>query len=312
MPHLMDSISLKGLKLKNRVVMSPMCQYSAMNKDGVPTDWHLQHYTSRAVGGVGLIIVEMTNVDPVGRISDYCLGLWSDKHRDAFKPIVKQAHKYGAKIGIQIAHAGRKAEDADIPVSSSVIPFDDSFKEPKELTEEEIKKIVQQFKEASLRAVEAGFDTIELHGAHGYLIHQFLSPFTNKRTDQYGQDRTLFATEIIKAVKSVIPEEMPLIMRISGTEYVDGGYEIDDAIKFSKTLQLAGVDVLDVSSGGEGQPAPNRFPGTFGGYQVPLARKIKNALDIPVISVGQLEDPVLADATIRTNDADLVAIGRGF
>ncbi|MBM7840273.1 2,4-dienoyl-CoA reductase-like NADH-dependent reductase (Old Yellow Enzyme family) [Alkalihalobacillus xiaoxiensis] len=312
MANLMEPIQLNQLRLKNRVVMSPMCQYSAAGKDGIVTDWHLHHYTSRAIGGVGLILMEMTNVDPDGRISDFCLGLWSDEQRDALIPIVEQAHQHGAKIGIQIAHAGRKAEDAANPVSSSAVAFSSAYKEPKELSETEITTLVDQYKQAAKRAVEAGFDTIELHGAHGYLIHQFLSPFSNKRTDRYGEDRTLFAKEIIHAVKTVIPKEMPLIMRISATEYVEEGYTVEEAIAFSRELVQAGVDVLDVSSGGEGKPDPGRFPGTFGGYQVPLARKLKEALNIPVIAVGMLDNPVLANSVLQNGDADLIAIGRGL
>ncbi|ALA54656.1 NADH:flavin oxidoreductase/NADH oxidase [Shouchella clausii] len=312
MPNLMDSFQLKELTLKNRVVMSPMCQYSATGKDGMPTDWHLHHYTSRAIGGVGLIIVEMTNVEPNGRISDYCLGLWSDAHRDAFKPIVDAAHQYGAKIAIQIAHAGRKAEDAPEPVAPSAQAFDETYKTPRALSENEIAEMVQTFKAAARRAVEAGFDAIELHGAHGYLIHQFLSPYTNTRTDRYGKDRTLFAKEVIRAVKSVIPDSMPLLMRISATEYVDGGYDIEEAIRFSQILKDEGVDIFDVSSGGEGPIGSRGLPGSHAGYQTPLAKQIKQALSVPVIAVGRLENPVLANAVIGNEEADLIAVGRGL
>lgn len=312
MANLMEPIQLNKLSLKNRVIMSPMCQYSAAGKDGLVTDWHLHHYTSRAIGGVGLILMEMTNVDPDGRISDFCLGLWSDEQRDSLKPIVEQVHQHGAKIGIQIAHAGRKAEDAPVPVSSSALAFNSAYKEPKELSDADIKTLVDQYKQAAKRAVDAGFDTIELHGAHGYLIHQFLSPYTNKRTDQYGEDRTLFAKEVIHAVKQVLPEGMPLIMRISATEYVEHGYTVDDAISFSREMIEAGVDVFDVSSGGEGKPEPGRFPGNYGGYQVPLARKLKEALQVPVLAVGMLDNPVLANSVVQNEDADLIAIGRGL
>lgn len=172
--------------------------------------------------------------------------------------------------------------------------------------------MVQTFKAAARRAVEAGFDAIELHGAHGYLIHQFLSPYTNTRTDRYGKDRTLFAKEVIRAVKSVIPDSMPLLMRISATEYVDGGYDIEEAIRFSQILKDEGVDVFDVSSGGEGPIGSRGLPGSHAGYQTPLAKQIKQALSVPVIAVGRLENPVLANAVIGNEEADLVAVGRGL
>ncbi|MGG3798384.1 NADH:flavin oxidoreductase/NADH oxidase [Metabacillus fastidiosus] len=312
MPNLMNEFTLKNMTIKNRVMMSPMCQFSAIEKDGMPTDWHLHHYTSRAIGGVGIVMVEMTNIEERGRVTDYCLGIWSDEHRDAFKPIVEQAHTYGAKIGIQIAHAGRKAENEPQLVAPSAIAFDDTYKTPKELTIIEIKELVQKFKEAAIRATEAGFDLIELHGAHGYLIHQFLSPYTNKRSDEYGKDRTLFGVEVIKAIKSVIPYDMPLLLRISGMEYVNGGYDIDEAVRFSKIFKEAGVDAFDVSSGGEGPIDPAGKPGTHGGYQVPLARRIKKELQVPVIAVGRLENAVLANAVIGNHEADIVAIGRGL
>ncbi|WP_059102973.1 NADH:flavin oxidoreductase/NADH oxidase [Shouchella shacheensis] len=312
MIDLFTPYQLKDLALKNRVVMSPMCQYSVEAKDGIPNDWHTLHYTSRAVGGTGLIIVEMTNVEPDGRISDYCLGLWSDEHTSAFKEIVDNAHKHGAKVGIQIAHAGRKAEDAKVPVAPSAIAFDETFKTPRALSTEEVEEMVEKYRLAARRAVEAGVDTIELHGAHGYLIHQFHSPLSNKRTDKYGQDLTRFGVEVIQAVKSEMPKEMPLLMRISGTEFVDGGYGMKEAIDFSKAYQEAGVDMFDVSAGGEGPITPHGRPGTHGGYQVPYARQLKEALDVPVMAVGRLDAPALANNVIGTEDADLIAIGRGL
>ncbi|GAE35963.1 2,4-dienoyl-CoA reductase [Halalkalibacter akibai JCM 9157] len=221
MSSLLDSFELKGLKLKNRIVMPPMCQYSVEAKDGIPNDWHFSHYTSRAIGGTGLIIIEMTDVEPDGRISDYDLGLWSDEHTPAFAKIIKACQSYGAKVAIQIAHAGRKAEDAEVPVSSTNEAFSDRYKAPRELSTEEVEKMVEKFERAFKRAVEAGVDSIEIHGAHGYLIHQFQSPLTNKRTDKYGQDKALFAKEIIQAAKRVMPESMPLLFRISAVEYAE-------------------------------------------------------------------------------------------
>ncbi|GMK37330.1 NADPH dehydrogenase [Paenibacillus sp. CCS19] len=312
MEDLFSTYKIKDLELKNRVVMPPMCQYSVEKKDGIATDWHYMHYVSRAIGGAGLIIIEMTDVEPDGRISDFDLGLWFDEQIPALKRIVDACHDYGAKVGIQIAHAGRKAEDAAVPVAPSAIAFDEKSKVPRALTTEEIQEMVEKFRAATARAVKAGVDTIELHGAHGYLIHQFHSPLTNKREDEYGQDLTRFGREVILAAKSVMPENMPLVMRISAKEYVEGGYDIEASIKIAKEYKQAGVDMIHVSSGGEGQIAAFGRPGTHAGYQVPLARAIKQALDIPVIAVGRLDDPILANAVIGNDDADLVAVGRGL
>ncbi|WP_239618041.1 NADH:flavin oxidoreductase/NADH oxidase [Cohnella mopanensis] len=309
---LFSSYDLKGLHLDNRVVMAPMCQYSVKAKDGKPNEWHYVHYLSRAIGGTGLIIMEMTDVDPDGRITDYDLGLWSDEHIPAFAKIIDGVHSHNGKIGIQIAHAGRKAEDAEVPVAPSAIPFPGAtYKMPRALTTDEVQNVVQQFADAARRAVKAGVDTIELHGAHGYLIHQFQSPLTNKRDDQYGQDLARFGVEVIQAVKKEMPANMPLLFRISAVEYADGGYDIDHAIELSKAYQAAGVDAFHVSSGGEG-PAGERKPGNYPGYQVPFARKIREALNIPVIAVGMLEDPALAESVIGSEDADFVAIARGM
>ncbi|MEK5478574.1 NADH:flavin oxidoreductase/NADH oxidase [Paenibacillus sp. FSL R5-0407] len=312
MNQLFSPYSLKGLELKNRVVMPPMCQYSVTEKDGIANDWHYNHYVSRAIGGTGLIIIEMTDVEPDGRISDYDLGLWSDEQVPALARIVDAVHQHGAKIGIQIAHAGRKAEDAAVPVAPSAIPFDEKSKTPRALSTDEVKEMVEKFRLAVRRAVQAGFDTIELHGAHGYLIHQFHSPLTNQRTDEFGKDLTLFGREVIQAAKSEMPADMPLIMRISAQEYVEGGYGIQESIAISKAYQEAGVDMFHISAGGEGPIAAWGRPGTHAAYQVPLARDIKQALDVPVIAVGRLDEPVLANAVIGNEDADLVAVGRGM
>ncbi|RFU60796.1 NADH:flavin oxidoreductase/NADH oxidase [Peribacillus glennii] len=312
MDHLFTPFQLKGIKLKNRVVMPPMCQYSVTNKDGIATDWHFMHYVSRAIGGASLIIIEMTDVDPDGRITDYDLGLWSDEQIPQLKRIVDACHQYGAKVGIQIAHAGRKAEDAEIPVAPSAIPFDANSKTPRALSTEEVKEMVEKFRMAVRRAVQAGVDVIELHGAHGYLIHQFQSHITNQRTDEYGKELTKFGKDVIQAAKSEMPEDMPLIMRISAREYVDGGYGINESIEFSREYQKAGVDMFHVSAGGEGPIAADGRPGTHVAYQVPLARAIKQALNIPVIAVGRLDEPSIANSVIGNEDADLVAVGRGM
>lgn len=312
MEHLFSPFQIKGLELKNRIVMPPMCQYSVEKKDGVANDWHYLHYVNRAIGGAGLIIIEMTDVEPDGRITDFDLGLWSDEQVPPLARIVEACHQYGAKVGIQIAHAGRKAEDAEEPVAPSAIAFDENSKTPRALSTDEVKEMVEKFRKAVQRAVKAGFDAIEIHGAHGYLIHQFHSPLTNKREDEYGKDRTKFGREIIEAAKNEMPENMPLIMRISAKEYVEGGYSINESIPFAKEYQKAGVDMFHVSSGGEGPIGAGGRPGTHAAYQVPLARDIKSALGVPVIAVGRLDDPILANSLIGNEDADLVAIGRGM
>ena len=318
MAQLQTPFTLKGLTLKNRIVMAPMCQYSVEARDGKPNDWHYVHYVSRAVGGTGLIIMEMTDVDPDGRISDFDLGLWSDDHIPAYKESSRKYINMAQKIGIQIGHAGRKAEDALQPVGPSTISVnaltgrkDETYKVPRALTTEEIQVTISQFKEAVRRAVTAGFDTIELHGAHGYLIHQFHSPGINNREDEYGKDLSKFGVEVIQAVKSVMPDEMPLIMRISAREYMDGGYELEHSLAMARPYKEAGVDIFHVSSGGEAPPGKVK-PANHPGYQVPFAHAFKEAFDIPVIAVGILEDPSLAEATIANGESDLIAVGRGM
>ena len=316
MTHLDSPFSLKGLALKNRIVMPPMCQYSVETNDGKPNDWHFVHYVSRAIGGAGLIIVEMTDVEPDGRITDRDLGLWSDEQIPAFARIVDEVHKYGAKIGIQIAHAGRKAEDAPTPVGASDIPVpgangDPVSRRPRALGAEEVRAMVGKFRDAVRRAVEAGFDTIELHGAHGYLIHQFHSPGINNRSDEYGRDPARFGEKIVQAARSVMPADMPLIMRMSAVEYMDGGYDLAHALRIAKRYKDAGVDMFDVSSGGEAPPG-SRKPANHPGYQLPFARAFKEALNVPIIAVGNLDQPHLAEAALGNGDAELVAVGRGM
>jgi 2,4-dienoyl-CoA reductase-like NADH-dependent reductase (Old Yellow Enzyme family) len=255
--------------------------------------------------------MEMTDVEPDGRISDYDLGLWTDDHIPAFRRIIDEVHKYGTKIGIQIAHAGRKAEDAAVPVGPSATAVTDRSKQPRALTNEEVKGIITKFRDAAKRAVAAGVDTIELHGAHGYLIHQFHSPAINRRDDEYGAQPALFGQEIIHAVKEAMPHGMPLLLRISAMEYMDGGYDLDHALRLGEAYRDAGIDMFHVSSGGEA-PAGVRKPGNYPGYQVPMARAFKEHLGVPVITVGMLDDPKLAEATVANGDADLIAVARGM
>lgn len=314
--HLTTPFSIKNLTLKNRLVMPPMCQYSAT--DGMPNDWHYVHYVSRAVGGVGLIIVEMTNVAANGRISPNCLGLWNDAQRDAFKRIVDGVHAHGAKIAIQIAHAGRKALDEPNVVAPSAIHYGEpdragqNYITPRALSTIEIDEIIQGFTDSAARAVAAGFDAIELHGAHGYLIHQFYSPKSNVRDDEYGQDRALFAERVIQAVKAVMPADMPLMMRISAQEYSESGFDSDYGVAIAKRFATAGVDMFDVSGGGNGALCQGKHPEFYAGYQVVLSRKVKDATGLPTIAVGMLDQPQVADHVLGMGDADLVAVGRGL
>lgn len=308
MTSLFEPYKLKDLELKNRIALSPMCQYMADNERGIPENWHLVHLVSRAIGGTGLILTEMTNVEPRGRITKNCLGIYNDEQVEAFKKINEEIHKYGAKSGLQIAHAGRKSviEGGDI-VAPSAIPFSNTSPMPRELRIEEAERIVELFAEGTKRTVEAGFDTIEIHGAHGYLLHQFLSPATNQRTDKYG-DHVLFAKEVIQAVKSEMPSSMPLIMRISAVEYNGRGYTFEDILKHCRTFVEAGVDMFDVSTGGDSVNKPDVYPG----YQTSYAKEIREKLQVPVMSVGRLENPDVAEMVIKEGSADLVAVGRGM
>jgi len=308
MAKLFEPFKLKNLELRNRIVLSPMCQYQAMNENGIPESWHLIHYVSRAIGGTGLIMTEMTNVEPNGRITEHCLGLYSDEQEDAFKGINHEIHKYGAKSAIQIAHAGRKSKimEGDI-VAPSAIPFSSDYRVPKELTIDDIQKIIQMFASSAKRAVRANFDAIELHGAHGYLLHQFISKASNQRKDRYG-DPTLFSKEVIEAVKSEMPSGMPLIMRVSAIEYTNQSYTLSEMINYTGVFIQAGVDMFDVSTGGNSPNKPDIFPG----YQAGFAKSIKESLNIPVISVGNLGIPEVAEHVVKSNYADLVSIGKGM
>ncbi|WGE85349.1 NADPH dehydrogenase [Actinobacillus equuli subsp. haemolyticus] len=258
--YLTEPFQIKNLQLKNRVVMPPMCMYVA-KEDGIANNWHFVHYVSRAVGGVGLIIVEMTNVADNARISPDCLGLWNDEQAQALKKIVDECHAQGAKIAVQIGHAGRKALGWDDVVAPSAIICDESvtsdksrwsYKMPRALTTEEAEQVVLQFQSAVRRAVAIGFDAVEIHAAHGYLIHQFYSPKMNIRTDKYGQDKCLFGIEVIQAAKAVMPAEMPLLVRISAQEYSDNGFPAEYGVSVAKRFAEAGADVLHVSGGGDG------------------------------------------------------------
>jgi NADPH2 dehydrogenase len=312
MTDLFKPYELKALVLKNRIVMPPMCQYAVHKQDGIPDDWHFVHYVSRAVGGTGFIIVEMSGVHPDGRITNHDTGIWSDEQIAAYRKITDGVHAYGAKIAIQLGHAGRKALDAEPPVAPSAIPFDEKSKTPHALSKEEIAELVLAYREGARRAVEAGFDTVEIHGAHGYLIHQFHSPLTNIREDEYGADLALFGEQVVQAVREVLPAEMPLLMRVSAKEYVEGGYDEAYALDICRRYKAAGVDMFHVSSGGEGPIGSNGGPNAGPAYQVDLAEYIRSGLQVPVIAVGRLENYAEAQSIVAEEKAELVAIGRAM
>lgn len=287
--------------------MSPMCMYSSHNEDGMLEDWHYTHYVSRAVGQVGLIMVEATAVTPQGRISSQDLGIWSDEHVPGFKKLVEMMKAHGAKTSIQIAHAGRKATvDGEI-VAPSAIAFNEGYKTPKELTIHEINETIEAFKTGARRAKEAGFDIIEIHGAHGYLINEFLSPLSNKREDEYGgssENRYRFLREVIEAVKEVW--NGPLFVRISANDYTDGGLTPTDYVEYAKQMKAQGVDLIDVSSGAVVPAQIDAYPG----YQVGFADKIRNEANIPTGAVGLITKGVQAEEILKNHRADLIFLAR--
>ncbi len=325
MSSLFDPMTIRGVTFTNRIWVSPMCQYSAI--DGVATTWHDVHIGSFATGGTGLIMMEASGVVPEGRISTACLGLWNETQRDRLKPIVDFAHSMGTKIGIQLAHAGRKASClppwSDHPMASkeeggwdcvapSAISFGGKYPIPKALNIDEIKNLVESFAAAAKRAVTAGFDLVEIHAAHGYLIHQFLSPISNTRTDEYGgtfENRIRFFIEITKAVRRAIPEQMPLFARISASDWLADGWTIDESVELCKLLKSEGVDLIDVSSGGTSSGAP--VP-VGPGYQVPFATRIREESNILACAVGLITEAHQANEIVQSGRADAVMMAREF
>ncbi|TXC93384.1 NADPH dehydrogenase NamA [Metabacillus litoralis] len=304
---LFQPFKIKDITLKNRIVMSPMCMYSSTEEKGYIEDFHLTHYISRAVGQVGLIMVEATAVTPQGRISAKDLGIWSDEHIPKLTQLVDGIKKYGSATSIQLAHAGRKATvDGDI-YAPSAIRFDDKYKMPTAMSKEEIKNTITAFKEGAARAKKAGFDIIEIHGAHGYLINEFLSPLSNKRDDEYGgsqENRYRFLQEVIGAVKEVW--NGPLFVRISASDYHPEGLSIDDYIEYSSRMKEQGVDLIDVSSGAVVPAKINVYPG----YQVKFAEKIKEQANIPTGAVGLITNGLQAEEILQNERADLIFIAR--
>ncbi|HTS64663.1 MAG TPA: NADH:flavin oxidoreductase/NADH oxidase [Candidatus Acidoferrales bacterium] len=321
MAQLFSPLTIREVTFRNRIGVSPMCQYSA--EDGFVNDWHLVHLGSRAVGGAGVVIVEATAVEPRGRISPWDTGIWKDEHIPPLARIAAFIRAQGAIPGIQIAHAGRKASTqrpweggATIPesaggwqtVAPSPIPFREGGPEPRALTFSEIHGLLDVFRAGARRALAAGFQVLEIHGAHGYLIHQFLSPLSNRREDEYG-DRTRFALDVARAVRGVWPAHLPLFFRVSATDWVDGGWTIEDTVELARRLSALGVDVVDCSTGGSSTRA--RIP-LGPGYQVPFAERIRRESGVLTAAVGMITTPEQANEIVSTGKADLVLLAREF
>ena len=322
---LFEPLRLRGVTLRNRIAVSPMCQYSAV--DGFANDWHLVHLGSRAVGGAGLVVMEATAVEPRGRITHFDTGIWDDAHVDFLSRIARVLHTNGAGAGIQLAHAGRKASTARPwhggkllapseggwqPVGPSAIPFLEGDPAPHELSVDEIHGIVEAFAAAARRALAAGFQLVEIHAAHGYLAHEFLSPLSNRRQDQYGgslENRMRFALETVEAVRAVWPQNLPLFVRISSTDWVPGGWDIADSVELARCLKPLGVDLVDCSSGGS-SPAQQVQLGP--GYQVPFAERIRREAGIRTGAVGLITSAQQAEQILHEEKADLVLLAREF
>ena len=326
MAHLFSSLTLRGLTFPHRIVVSPMCQYSST--DGFANDWHLVHLGSRAVGGAAMVLTEATAVTADGRISPQDLGIWQDGHIEALSQIVRFVHSQQALAGIQIAHAGRKAStpppwdardgQAAVPISAggwqpagpTSEPFAVGYPMPRALDTVEIRGIVKAFQDAACRALTSGFDVVEVHAAHGYLLHEFLSPLVNTRTDAYGgsfENRIRLCVEVVEAVRAVWPERLPVFVRISATDWVTGGWEIEQSVELSRRLAASGADLIDCSSGGAVSYA--RVP-VGPDYQVPFAERIRHSANVPTGAVGLITQSSQADAIIRTGQADCVLLAR--
>ncbi len=324
--RLFEPIAIRDVKFRNRILVSPMCQYSSV--DGFANDWHLVHLGSRAVGGAGAVIVEATAVEAIGRISPGDMGLWKDQQIEPLARITRFVKQQGAVPGIQIAHAGRKAstdvpwrggkplltaeQEGWQPVAPSPLAFDQGYAVPRELTVEEIRGVVRLFAAAAKRAIDAGFELLELHNAHGYLAHEFLSPLSNKRTDQYGgsiENRMRFPLEIADAVREVWPARLPLFVRISASDWTEGGWTADDSVVLAKEMKQRGVDLIDCSSGGN---VPHAKIPIGPGYQVPFAAKVKKEAGILTGAVGMITDAAQANGIIQSDEADVVSLAREF
>lgn len=313
MSLLLSPVDIAGLSLKNRVVMPPMCMYEVHQEDGLPTAFHKAHYGARAIAGVGLIIQEATAVEPDGRLTNKDLGIWTDAQSHSMSQMVADLHVLGAQVGIQLGHGGRKSIDAKDPIAPSAIAYSSDYKKPREMTQADIERIKEAFVAAARRADKAGYDMIELHGAHGYLINQFLEPQTNHRSDSYGgtlENRFRFLKEIIESIKAVFSK--PIWVRLSVTAYDETGVQntLEDYQQIGRWLEELGVACLDISTGGLMDVRPS-IP-IHGGYQAPFTAKMKESLNIPVTAVGLLNSPELAEYLLQNQQADLIQVGRGL
>ncbi|QLK25959.1 NADH:flavin oxidoreductase/NADH oxidase [Natrinema zhouii] len=337
MTDLLSSLPLRDVESPNRIAVSPMCQYSCAT-DGLPTEWHRVHLGSRAVGGAGIVMTEATAVDPVGRITPHDLGIWSDEHAAALEPTTEFVRDLGGVPGIQLAHAGHKASktrpwDGNVPIApdgtdptgasgwevlspspDAYPPFDGDRPAMRKADQDDIEGVIDAYRAAAERSLEAGFEIAEVHAAHGYLLHEFLSPVTNHREDDYGgsfENRTRLVREVVAAVREVWPDEKPVFVRISGTDWLDDreSWDIEQSVRLADALAELGVDLVDVSSGGL---HPEQAVPGGPNFQVPLAEQVRAGADIAVGAVGGITEPEQADALVRNNRADLVLVGREF
>lgn len=308
--HLFTSLQLRSVTARNRLWISPMCQYSVFKEDGVATDWHFVHLGSRAVGGAGLIIVEATAVEPRGRISPQDLGLWNDTQADALARVARVIADNGAVPAIQLAHAGRKADDAKA-IAPSALAFSQQSIMPREIAAQDLDAVIRGFRDAAQRAAAAGFQVVEIHAAHGYLLHEFLSPVSNRRTDDYGgsfENRARLVLEVTRAVRAVWPERLPLFVRISATDWVPGpSWDIEQSVALAHRLKAEGVDLIDCSSGGL---APEQQIPLQPGYQAPFAARIRQEAGIATGAVGLITTARHAEEIIQEGHADAVLIAR--
>ena len=337
MPELFSSLPLRDLEAPNRLAVSPMCQYSC-DADGLPTEWHRIHLGSRAVGGAGIVMTEASAVEPRGRITPHDLGIWSDDHAAALEPITRFVREQGAVPGIQLAHAGHKASktrpwDGNVPIQpdetdpdgaagwevlspspEAYPPFDGDRPAMRRADRDDIRGVIDAYRAAAERSLEAGFEIAEVHAAHGYLLHEFCSPVTNDREDEYGgnfENRTRLVREVVEAVREVLPEDKPVFVRISGTDWLEDreSWDIDQSVRLARDLSDLGVDLIDVSSSGI---HPDQRVPAGPNFQVPLAEAIREGSDAAVGAVGGVTDPAQADALVRNGRADLVLVGRQF
>jgi 2,4-dienoyl-CoA reductase-like NADH-dependent reductase (Old Yellow Enzyme family) len=324
MAKLFEPISIRGVTSRNRIWIAPMCMYSCENKDGVVNNWHLVHLGSRASGGAGLVMAEATAIRPDGRISPWDAGIWNDEQVKAWQPVTEFIRSQGSLAAIQLAHAGRKASiyrswsgDNSVAVSdggwesvSSTSEAFPGYAAPRELSTAEVRELIGQWVQAAINSVKAGFDVIEIHAAHGYLVHQFLSPLTNQRTDEFGgskENRARFLIEIVRGMRAAIGENVPLLVRFSATDYHESGFTVEDCSEVARWAHEAGADLFDISSGGliTGVKIP-----VGPGYQVPLSQEVSESVEAPVSAVGLITDAKQAEEILQTTDIDIIMIAR--